>query len=138
MSSHYAKKLGKIGETIAVNYLRKQGYRLLKRNFSIPGGEIDIIANLRGNIVFFEIKTRRRPVGQFPCSNQHDLKFGQAEEQISFRQKTCLLRSARVFLAQGNFYPCSWQFDLISINLQWSGSFIPRARLIHWKNIFAE
>ncbi|MDO8571355.1 MAG: YraN family protein, partial [bacterium] len=36
--------LGEKGEILACEYLRKSGYKILTRNFRIPGGEIDSIA----------------------------------------------------------------------------------------------
>ena len=39
----HKKLLGKKGERLAERYLRKQGYRLLKRNFRTPYGEADLI-----------------------------------------------------------------------------------------------
>lgn len=51
--------LGKPGEDYAAANLRKNGYRILRRNFSCRFGEVDIIA-VKGEIVaFVEVKTRR-------------------------------------------------------------------------------
>ncbi|MCM1329254.1 MAG: YraN family protein [Ruminococcus sp.] len=52
------KELGYFGENAAVWYLEKNGYRILRRNFTVRGGEIDIIAEKDGIIAFVEVKTR--------------------------------------------------------------------------------
>ena len=52
------KELGNFGENAAALYLEKKGYTILKRNFRIRGGEIDIIAEKDGIIAFTEVKTR--------------------------------------------------------------------------------
>lgn len=52
------KELGYLGERTAAYYLEKKGYKILKRNFTVKGGEIDIIAEKDGIIVFAEVKTR--------------------------------------------------------------------------------
>lgn len=52
------KELGYFGERVTAYYLEKKGYRILKRNFAVKGGEIDIIAEKDGIIVFAEVKTR--------------------------------------------------------------------------------
>lgn len=54
----YKKLLGKKGERLAERYLRKQGYRLLKRNFRTPYGEADLIFSFKDEVVFVEVKTR--------------------------------------------------------------------------------
>ena len=50
-------KLGQWGENRAEEFLINQGYRILERNYRIPGGEIDIIAEEKDEIVFVEVKT---------------------------------------------------------------------------------
>ena len=52
------KELGNLGEKIALNYLQKENYRILERNFYCRQGEIDIIAQKQKEIVFVEVKTR--------------------------------------------------------------------------------
>jgi putative endonuclease len=56
---HQRQKLGRQGEALAAAHLRKQGYRILERNFRNAVGEIDIIAREAETIVFVEVKTRR-------------------------------------------------------------------------------
>ena len=50
---------GKIGESLAENFLKKQKYKILQRNHKNKIGEIDIIAENDEYIVFVEVKTRR-------------------------------------------------------------------------------
>lgn len=51
-------RAGKIGEDFAVSLLKKQGYKILARNFRSKFGEIDIVAEDRDTLVFVEVKTR--------------------------------------------------------------------------------
>jgi len=52
------KRVGKIGEDFAVKYFKKNGYRVVERNFSTRFGEIDLIVGKNGVLVFVEVKTR--------------------------------------------------------------------------------
>ena len=51
-------KVGKLGEDLALHYLEKQGVRILARNYSVYGGEIDLVGFRRGVLLFVEVKTR--------------------------------------------------------------------------------
>ena len=51
-------RLGKRGEDLAVEHLRRQGYRVLERNWRCARGEIDIVATDGSSLVFVEVKTR--------------------------------------------------------------------------------
>jgi putative endonuclease len=54
-------RLGRHGENLACRFLRKNGYRILYRNFrGRTGGEIDIVCRDRDTLVFVEVKTRTR------------------------------------------------------------------------------
>lgn len=52
------KELGYFGEKVVAYYLQKKGYKILRRNYTVKGGEIDIIAEKDGMIAFVEVKTR--------------------------------------------------------------------------------
>ena len=51
-------EIGSAGEKIAALYLEKKGYHILRQNYRIKGGEIDIIAENAEIIAFVEVKTR--------------------------------------------------------------------------------
>lgn len=53
------QKLGSQGEAIACEYLIKKQYKILAQNWHSRLGEVDIIAQRNGNLVFVEVKTRQ-------------------------------------------------------------------------------
>ena len=54
-------RLGVRGEKLAARFLRRQGFKILYRNFrGRQGGEIDLVCRDRGTLVFVEVKTRTR------------------------------------------------------------------------------
>jgi len=56
MSEHY--DLGKQGEQLAVDYLVKEGYKIVERNWRFQRAEIDIIASKQEKTIAIEVKTR--------------------------------------------------------------------------------
>lgn len=59
MAAH--NELGKKGEQLAVDFLLKNGYRILERNYRFQKAEIDIIAQKGENVCAVEVKTRSTP-----------------------------------------------------------------------------
>ena len=51
-------QFGREGESASLTFLKKKGYRVLEKNFHSKVGEIDIIAEQGGVIVFIEVKER--------------------------------------------------------------------------------
>ena len=80
-------KLGRRGEAIAVSFLKRQGYKIIERNYRSKLGEIDIIAREKDNIVFVEVKTRRSD------------DFGLPQEAVSYRKQYRLTKIALGYLA---------------------------------------
>jgi putative endonuclease len=69
----HRKKLGDIGEDIAVGLLKKFGFSIIDRNYYITQGEIDIIAHKARVIHFIEVKTT---YGSYnPAENFHKTKL---------------------------------------------------------------
>lgn len=52
------KTIGKIGENMVADYLRKKGCIIVKQNYRTRFGEIDVIAEDKEHIIFTEVKTR--------------------------------------------------------------------------------
>ena len=54
----HKKVLGKKGEKLVVEYLQKQGCKVLKKNYRTPFGEADVIVQDKDEVAFVEVKTR--------------------------------------------------------------------------------
>lgn len=52
------KRLGVLGEAAAAEELTRRGYTIIQRNYHCRGGEADLVAEERGDLVFVEVKTR--------------------------------------------------------------------------------
>lgn len=106
-----SKNLGTLGEDVAVNYLKNNGYIILDRNFQNNIGrrlgEIDIIAkDIKENeIVFVEVKTRELE------------KYGDTlpEENITYPKLRKLDKIAQVYLKFKHLEDCGYRFDAISV-----------------------
>jgi len=119
----FRKPLGSFGEKLACQFLTAKGYRLVKSNFIIAGGQIDLIMySPQDNLIFVEVKTR-----QAARDRPEDCR-------LSRRQIRALLRAARFFLAENPGLPLSWQLDLIWINLNLYAT-PPAAKIKHLQNI---
>ena len=55
---HTPKDIGKFGEDAAAQYLKKENYRLLCRNYHCRGGELDLVAVKNETVIFVISKTR--------------------------------------------------------------------------------
>jgi putative endonuclease len=63
MSDDPRHRLGRTGEDLALEHLRRRGFTLLARNHRSRFGEIDLIVADASAIVFCEVKTRRAGSG---------------------------------------------------------------------------
>ena len=52
------KEIGRLGEDMVADYLRKKGCIIVKQNYRTRFGEIDVIAEDKEHIIFTEVKTR--------------------------------------------------------------------------------
>lgn len=110
------RALGDLGETIAEDFLKKEGYRILERNARSPLGEIDVVAKDGKVLVFVEIKTRR------------NLSCGYPEEAINANKRKRLSRLASWYLCRFGGTSEPVRFDVLSILLRSDEK--PRIRLI--------
>lgn len=96
-------KLGAWGEDLAARYLRRQGVKILHRNYRTPVGEIDIIARDKKNLLFVEVKTRRSTVCGLPA------------EAVGPTKQRQILRTAEWFLQQSKLDKLQPRFDVVSV-----------------------
>ena len=109
---------GKQGENLAIDYLKKQGYKILETNRRFSRFcEIDIIALDRDTLVFVEVKTR--------STN----KCGAPEEAIT-RSKYNNIKTGLFTYLQENPNYKKYRIDVISIILK------PEITVKHLKNIY--
>jgi putative endonuclease len=97
-------KTGKEGESKAVAFLKRRGYKIVETNFTCRFGELDIIAKDKKVLVFIEVKTRS------------NLNFGYPEEAINSRKKKNLLKLAEFYLQTKDLHEIDYyRFDAVSI-----------------------
>jgi putative endonuclease len=103
--------LGRLGEEHAAAYLRGAGYTLLARNWRCVYGELDLVAQQGGQVVFVEVRTRRVGAGA-----------GSPEESVGAAKAGRLRALAYAYLeAAGNIAPDGWRIDVIAIELDGKG-----------------
>jgi putative endonuclease len=89
MEERNDKALGRLGESLAANYLRRKGYRILGRNYKSKIGELDLIAAKDQTLVFVEVKTRTGNTVAEPY------------EAVDWKKRRKLLKLADGYLAFG-------------------------------------
>ena len=85
---HLKQIIGKIGEQKACNYLEKNNYIIIDKNFYCRQGEIDIIAKDidRNELLFVEVKSRT------------NFKFGKPSESVNKKKRNHIFRVAEYYL----------------------------------------
>ncbi len=97
------RSVGDEGEARAEAYLRGRGFRILGRNVRSPLGELDLVADDHGVLVFVEVKRRRTGA------------FGGAIEAVDARKRAKLVQLAAQYLAQHDIRNRACRFDVVVI-----------------------
>lgn len=103
------KDLGARGEDLATRFLERAGYTILERNYRWARGEIDIIAERDGLLVFVEVKTARSAV------------FGRPETWVNAQKQQQLGQVASRYLQEKEIEEMDCRFDVIAIRRQEDG-----------------
>ncbi len=116
------KLLGRWGEEQAQRYLMKKRCRILGLNYSCRLGEIDIIAEHKGTILFVEVKTR--------ASN----RFAAAREAVNPAKQRRIISAATLWMSKnGDDRPA--RFDVIEVYAP-EGIDTKRPEIVHLENAF--
>lgn len=101
--------LGAFGESYAVGYLTRLGYRILERNVRYRRGELDIVAQDGADLVFVEVKCRRSD------------RFGPPESSITASRFERLAGAIEEYLSRNQLEPESYRVDVVSIEVGQNG-----------------
>ncbi len=115
------KEIGDFGEDAAEKYLKDNDYEVLKRNFRLKFGEIDIIAKQNDCIVFVEVKTRKSS------------DFGQPSEYVNLRKQIRIKKAAAVYIDIENN---DIRFDVIEVFYSERGGKTVLNSINHIENAF--
>lgn len=100
------KIIGNRGEDAACRYLKKNGYRILERNYKkVQGkivGEIDIIASKGETLSFVEVKTRKSEEFCLPC------------EAVTKSKQQKIIKTAYAYIEEKNV-DANYSFDVIEV-----------------------
>ncbi|HPN73032.1 MAG TPA: YraN family protein [Candidatus Omnitrophota bacterium] len=99
------KITGGLGEDLAEKYLRARGYSVIEKNFRTPFGEIDLIAERDGCLVFLEVKTRLSE------------RFGPPLSAVTWEKKKRIVKNCQYYLKTRKLLwgPC--RIDVMGIKL---------------------
>lgn len=99
------KNTGRAGEELAAAYLQAVGYRLLERNYRCRFGEIDIVAEEGGTLVFAEVKSRRSEA------------YGEPQLAVGIQKQKKLSRVALHYLSERRLRSRCARFDVVAVKL---------------------
>ncbi len=98
MSKDFSRKeVGRLGEEIAAQFLKKKGFKILERNYWKPWGEIDIIAEKGNSVRFVEVKAVSRE--SLPNVSR-DMSSYRPEEQVHPAKLRKVARTAELYMAE--------------------------------------
>jgi putative endonuclease len=100
---HPKDALGRYGEDLAVEHLRRQGLRILARNWRCATGELDVVARDGAVLVVCEVKTRRTTA------------YGSPAEAVGPRKLRRMRELALRWLDEQEVFVPEIRFDVIAI-----------------------
>jgi len=108
MSTDLRSHLGRLGEDLALEHLKRLGLRLLVRNYRTRCGELDLVVCDDATIVFVEVKARRL-----------DASAGSALEAVSPRKQRQVRCMAAIWLAENDDRPraADLRFDVVGVTV---------------------
>jgi len=113
--------IGAHGERVAAAFLRRQGYRVLTRNYLTLRGEIDLVCRCDNLLVFVEVRTRApdgmlRPAETIDAAKEEALRFAArhylellGRDDISYRFDV-----VEIILSSGEIPVCTLLTDLFA------------------------
>ena len=108
--SQRRQQLGQRGEQIAVDHLKRLGYRIQHRNYRCHRGEIDIIARDGSTLVFIEVKTKSQA------------SFGTPQAMVNRTKQHTITHVAMSYVQQQQLHNAALRFDVVAITFLADGA----------------
>lgn len=96
-------KLGKLGEELAENYLKCNGYKIIEKNFRSRFGEIDLIAIKNNILSFIEVKTRT------------SIKYGLPMEAVNYTKQKHIYLTGEYYILKNSIKNKEITLDVIEV-----------------------
>lgn len=97
------RAIGNLYENEVIRYLKKNKYKILKKNYYTKYGEIDIIAKDGETLVFIEVKAREK-----------NSKLNPFESVDLYKQKK-IIKAVKIFLLENNLFNSHIRFDVAGV-----------------------
>ena len=95
------QQFGKEGESFAERFLRSRGYHIIARNVRSPSGELDLIADDGGVLVFVEVKARQTNA------------LGGVHYAVDRKKQLRIVKQAAQYLARHRIRGRACRFDVV-------------------------
>ena len=97
------REIGAFFEEKCCEYLLQNGYEILRKNYTVRGGEIDIIAKKGEVISFVEVKARKEAVFSLP------------REAVGVRKQKRIILAAQKYIMEKEISDMGFSFDVIEV-----------------------
>ena len=96
---------GQRAESVAEQYLSRQGLTFIERNFRARGGEIDLVMRAKDTLVFVEVRFRA------------GTGYGSPAESVNAAKRKRLIRAAATYLSTRQVDPkLACRFDVVGVS----------------------
>ncbi|MFH1404669.1 MAG: YraN family protein [Patescibacteria group bacterium] len=110
---------GDSGEALAASFLQSKGMKVIDTQQSCRLGEVDLVCEHKGELVFVEVKTR------------HDNQYGFPEEAVTVHKIRKIVNAARIYLQKRNKEEVFWRIDVVAIQIRENSN----PEILHIENI---
>ena len=99
------REIGVLGERIALKFLENKGYKIKRKNFRTPFGELDIVAKHKGSLVFIEVRTRSTS------------SLGPPILSVTRIKQIHIIKNALFYLKRYGRVDSDWRIDVVTVKL---------------------
>lgn len=106
---------------LAELYLTNKNYKIVTKNYRTRFGEIDLIAEKKDLLIFFEVKTR------------YSTNYGKPLQSIDIKKVQSIIKNAKLFIMECRSFNKNIRFDVLEVFLNYKDD---KYKINHIKNAF--